>query len=94
MSDLSVFLHKAAAFFSAATSGSAPADQAMVSTAAAKLQDAGQALDAALPVIAKGAADTALLALGPVAIAFEPAVNSFIDALIAELQGRKTQPGA
>lgn len=89
MSVLSSFFHKAAAFVTNAVQ-SAPSDQqATLNNAASQLATAGQAIEGAMPVLAKVVLDAGLTAVG--GGTYIPAINEFYDALIAEIQSRKTK---
>ena len=85
MSDLSVFLHKVAAFFATPEIQSQPG----VAQATTAVSQAATAIEGALPSIAKVAGDAALSAAGPIGVASAPLFNDFIDFVVAELQGRK-----
>jgi hypothetical protein len=89
MSMLSVFWHKAADFLTAAANA-APADQhTTLSNAASAATTAAQAVEGALPVLAKVVADAALAQV-PGMGAYVPALNEFLDILAAEILSRKT----
>ena len=93
MSILSQFLHNLGNAFEKAQAA-APADQqAVLSSAAGQVQSAGTAIVGAIPALAVGAANVAM-DLFPVTKGFEPVADMFIEALIAELETRKTTANA
>jgi hypothetical protein len=89
MSDFSRFLHALGDAFSKAQAAAPPAQQATLSQAGTQVQAAGSAIVGAIPALAVGAANVAM-DLFPVTKGFEPVADMFIEALIAELESRKS----
>ena len=83
------WLRTVADFIAKALDSATPEDHATITDAQAKLSGAAQAIESALPVLAKVAVDGMLAALG--GGKYIPAFNEFVDALIAELASRKTK---
>lgn len=88
MSKLSVWFHKVADFLSGEVQNAGADQHATINDAADKLKGAAQAVESAIPVLAKIAVDGLLVKLG--GGQYVPSFNEFADALIAELESRKT----
>jgi hypothetical protein len=85
MSKLSDALHAVANFFA----GNAHVTQA-VAPVVSNLTAAVQAAEAALPDIADAGANAAMALLGEGGSAFAPLADSYIEALIGNLEGKKS----
>lgn len=93
MSDVSRFknnvLHDLGAFFGALVSAAPPAQASVLSSTASTLASAGNSVTAAIPALAVAGANAAMN-LVPGAAGFEPLADMVIEAIIAELQTRKS----
>jgi hypothetical protein len=88
MSKLSVWLHEVGDWAAALVSNAPPEQQTAIANISQSLKGAASVIEQSLPALAKLIVDTALASVGYGK--YIPDLNGLIDAIIAELQSRKT----